>query len=70
MKRHLTVFHSKKKSKVNSWNWNCVEQSRKKKGETNVLYSASGYDTKQSALKQANSHNNKLIKKLEIKILI
>lgn len=66
--RHLEVFPDKRKGKKDSWNWNCSEHSRRKKGAMNVLYTAQGYDSKGIAIRRAREHNKRLIRPLPIMV--
>lgn len=68
MAKFINVFSDKRKQKKDGWNWNVTEPSRKKKGTTNVLYSAQGFDSFQIAKRRAQAHNRTLKIQLPIRI--
>lgn len=65
----IQVYHDKKVKSKNSWKWRVAIVAKGKK-TGNVLYHASGYNTRQGAAKQARAHNKKLIKPLLIETLL
>lgn len=65
--RFIEIYHdisiNTKKVDRDSWNWRVVCRNKK---ENNILYSASGYNTKEITKRRAAAHN----KTLKIELMI